>query len=140
VAFDDLDEFFDSTLPLPIGGKLYRVPSPPADLGLHCQLTADIARRRRAGLEVSDEDLAMLVLDDDQERVWTRRMLGTAFDEMAADGVDWAKVQHAAQTTYAWVIGGKPAAERMWTGGGAPGEAPSTRQPRAPQDHLPPST
>ncbi len=134
MTFEDLDEFYDSTLPLPIGGKTYRIPSPSADVGLHCQLVAEIARKQRAGLEVSQADLDMLVLDDEQEQRWHARILGPALDEMTADGVDWERVKHASSTAFAWIIGGKAAAERTWAGG-ARAEA---RPPTA--DHLPPAT
>lgn len=137
MPFEDLVEFIDDTLPLPISGKTYRIPCPSAEVGLHCQLVVDIGRRVREGLEVSEADMAVLVLDDDQEKVFVRRMLGAALDEMIADGVSWNRALHAARTTMAWVVGGKANAERVWKrGDAAAGEAQPATRP-APQDHLP---
>lgn len=121
----DLAEFFDDTFPLPISGKVYVVPSPPARLGLQFVATAEIARRRRAGLEVSEAELASLELDDDEERQWQARVLGSAFAEMVADDVPWTWLKHAANTAYAWHIAGRAAAERVWAApaGDRPGEA-----------------
>lgn len=130
MTFEDLDEFFVSDLPLPIGGKTYRIPSPSADVGLHCQLIADIGHRQSTGLPVSEDDVAMLRLDDDEEQQFYRRVLGPAFDEMAADEVAWSKIRHAAQTSFTWIVRGKAAAERVWR----EGEGQPARP--APQDRL----
>jgi hypothetical protein len=35
-GFQDLDAFFDDHLPLPIRGKVYRIPPASAELGLLC--------------------------------------------------------------------------------------------------------
>lgn len=134
MAFEPIDELFDSSLKLPIGGKTYRVPSPTADVGLHCQLVAEIGRKQRAGLEVSQADLDMLTLDDEAEQQWHRRILGPALDEMVADGVGWERVKHASSTTFTWIVAGTAAAERVWAGG-----ARAEARPPA-QDHLPPAS
>lgn len=134
MAFEPIDELFDSSLKLPIGGKTYSIASPTADVGLHCQLVAEIGRKQRAGAALSQADLNMLVLDDEQEKRWHARILGPTLDEMVADGVDWERVKHASSTTFTWIVAGTAAAERVWAGG-ARAEA---RPPTA--DHLPPAT
>ncbi len=131
--FEDLDEFFDGNLKLPIGGKVYAVPSPDIETGLYCQRIAETGLAMRRGQQLSESDVEALRLDDSQERDWYRRLMGTAYDEMISDGVSWAKVQHAGATTFAWITSGSKAAERTWVSvrpepRGVPEGEPSTPQ------------
>lgn len=112
--FEDLDQFFDDTLKLPIGGKVYAVPSPDIQTGLYCQRIAETGLALRRGQQLSDSDRVALQLDDDQEREWYHRLMGTAYEQMVADGVTWAKVQRAGATTFAWITAGEQAAQRTW--------------------------
>lgn len=132
MPFDDLAEIYHSTLDLPINGKTYKVQPVSADVGLHCQLTQELARKQRAGIELTDAEIASLTLDDEQEQVFHRRMLGATLDEMIADKVLWPYIVRASSTVYAWVVGGVAAAERVWAGGAraeAKTPAPTTETP-----------
>lgn len=115
MAFEDLDEFFDSTLPLPIGGKTYSIPSPPAAVGLRCQVMYSVMRRRAQGLDISEADLEMITMTDEEERGWHRTLLGPVYDELVADDVAWAKIQRVNATAFTWITQGKSAAEAVWT-------------------------
>lgn len=123
MSFRDLDEFFDSSLRLPIRGKTYLVPSPPAEDGLWIMRMLTTADRARAGEEIDAAVLAGLQLDDAQERSLYERCLGPALPEMLADGVPWEMVKHAGTTAFIWVGGDRATAERYWSS--PPGEAPA---------------
>lgn len=120
MTFQDLDEFFDDTLRLPIQGKTYVIESPDAKTGLFVQGLMSLAADARAGRKVDADDLQALHLDDDEEKDLHRRLLGTAFDEMLDDGVKWHRIRHAGQTAIFWVVRGKETAEEFWNGGGTP--------------------
>ncbi|WP_433355635.1 DUF7426 family protein [Microtetraspora malaysiensis] len=125
--FQDLDEFFDDSLPLPIGGKWYRIPAPDAEVGLLCQRLMHAGMAAEPGEPVDDpklNELASVVLNDDQERDLYQRVLGPVFDELRADGVTWPKIQHVGATATVWVAAGKEAAAKVWAAGGV-GEAPA---------------
>lgn len=130
--FEDLDQFFDGTLKLPIGGKVYAVPSPDIETGLYCQRIAETGLALRAGRQLSDSDLAALQLDDEEERSWYHRLMGAAFEEMLADGLPWAYVQRAGATTFAWITRGIDAAERTWNARPEAPGASSTSSTSAP--------
>ncbi|GAA4600341.1 hypothetical protein GCM10023194_81410 [Planotetraspora phitsanulokensis] len=115
--FRDLDEFFDPTLKLPVGGKTYVIQPPSAEVGLLCQRLMQASIAHESGQDVDGEGLnklAQVVLDDDQERDLYQRILGATFDELVADGVDWAKVQHVGTTALVWVAAGEDAAAKIW--------------------------
>jgi len=133
VGFKDLEDFLDPTLVLPIRGKKYVVPSPPADLGLRVQRLVALGNAAANGLDLSPEDLASIDLDDDEERDLLPRLLGSAYGEMVADGLPWEWVKHAGTTALMWVGLGYEAAEAFWSS--AVGEA---RRP-VPQDHKAPA-
>lgn len=132
MAFEDLDAFFDSTLKLPIGGKSYVIPSPDAELGLRCQVIADISRKASIGMPVTDAERAMMTVSDDQEESWFARTMGPAYEEMLTDGVDWVKIRHAAGTVFIWITQGQSSAERYWGS-----NRPEGRAPKAPRDRKP---
>ncbi|GAA5046581.1 hypothetical protein HNP84_009751 [Thermocatellispora tengchongensis] len=126
-TFQDLDDFFDDSLPLPVGGKWYRIPAPDAEVGLLCQRLMHASLAAEQGEAVDDPKLTALaevVLTDDEERDLYQRVLGPVFDELRADGVSWPKIQHVGATALVWVAAGKDAAAKMWASGGM-GEAPA---------------
>jgi hypothetical protein len=133
MTFQDLDEFFSSDLRLPIGGKEYVIPSADAATGLQCQrLFQILAKAQDRGTEVDDDDLAKLDLDDEEERSLYERLLGTAMDDMVADGVAWEKVKHCGITALIWTAGNTDAAEKYWASGGIPeAQAPNRAARRA---------
>ncbi|GAA2895567.1 DUF7426 family protein [Nonomuraea rubra] len=125
--FQDLDEFFDDTLPLPVGGKWYRIPAPDAEVGLLCQRLMHASMAAEQGETVDDpklNELAEVVLSDDEERDLYQRILGPVWHELRTDGVSWPKVQHVGATALVWVAAGKEAAAKIWASGGV-GEAPA---------------
>ncbi len=126
-TFQDLDEFFDDSLPLPVGGKWYRISAPDAEVGLLCQRLMHAGLAAEQGEQVDDpklNELAAVVLNDDEERDLYQRVLGPVFDELRADGVSWPKIQHVGATALVWVAAGKEAAAKIWASGGT-GEAPA---------------
>lgn len=120
MAFKDLDEFFDDTLPLPVGNKYYKIPSPPAEIGLWCQ------RVLVAGIEIASGEQAGAVpemptiLGDDEEKDLYRKLLGPVWQELWDDGVSWEKIKHIGQTAFIWVGGSREMAEVFWNSGGDP--------------------
>lgn len=134
MSFQDLDEFFDSTLKLPIRGKTYVIESPDAKTGLWCQRILAVAAKVKGGDgEVSEEEAAGLKLDDDEERGLFQRLMGPVFDEMIADRLPWEHIKHAGVTCLMWAAGNEGQAEKYWKSGG---QAP--KAPAAPQDRKKP--
>ncbi|MFC7108066.1 hypothetical protein ACFQQB_51295 [Nonomuraea rubra] len=127
--FQDLDEFFDDTLPLPVGGKWYRIPAPDAEVGLLCQRLMHASMAAEQGETVDDpklNELAEVVLSDDEERDLYQRILGPVWHELRTDGVSWPKVQHVGATALVWVAAGKEAAAKIWASGGVGKPRPRT--------------
>lgn len=113
MAFKDLDEFFDDTLPLPVGGKVYVIPAPSAATGMWAQrLIQDGINLHKKGTDVE--------LDDAEELNMYQRCLGPVYDQMKTDGVSWPKIQHCGMTAFFWVAGNKAAAEQYWENGTDP--------------------
>lgn len=118
-TFPELGEWFDASLTLPFpGGKKYKIPSPDAGTGLYCeQLMAAGAAAAIAGQKPDAK-----LLDDDDERTLFERLLGPAYHEMLADGVQWHLIKHAGMTAMFWVTLNEEMALRYWQSGN-PGEA-----------------
>jgi len=120
MAFKDLDEFFDDTLALPVGNKLYRVPSPPAEIGLWCQ------RVLGAGIAISgghDPDTVPAMpqdFNDEEERDLYERLLGPVWQELHDDQVSWEKIKMIGMTAFVWVGGSRDMAEKFWNSGADP--------------------
>lgn len=131
MSFKDLDDFFDSSLRLPIRGKTYVVPSPDAKTGLWVQEALTVAAQAKAGQDVDPNTLAALELDDDEEKDLFKRILGTAHAEMVADNLPWEWIKHAGTTALIWAAGNTEAAERFWNSGGDP----KAQRGIQPQDH-----
>lgn len=120
MTFRDLDEFFDDSLRLPIGGKEYVVPSPNAETGLWCQgmLAAGVA------VHAGRQPEGIAELDDEQENNLYQRVLGPVWGELQADGVPWTRIRHAGITAFLWAAGNEDLASAFWESGGR-GEAPA---------------
>lgn len=116
--FQDLTEVLDPFLPLPINGKVYRVPSPSIKIGLRAQATVALAAKVKQGQNVMPEDIAALQLDDDEELEFNKVLLGPCFDEMQADDVSWEYVRHAAKTVFMWLVSDRDAAAKVWANRG----------------------
>lgn len=117
--FQNLDDFFDAALELPIGKKVYRIPSPSADVGLYVQRLMEAAAWINDG-QLPPGDAPKLKLNDDEEVDLYQVVMGPAMDEMKADGVLWSKIMLAAQTAFIWIGAGDAAAEAFWASSGDP--------------------
>lgn len=133
MAFKDADELFQPWLELPIGGKKYRIPAASIETGIYCQGIVKLGTAARMGAELSPAEISSLKLDDDQERTFNQRLLGTAYEEMLADQVAWEKLCHAAKTAFAWITRDRAAAEAVWNA------AAGNRSRPAPQDRRRPA-
>jgi hypothetical protein len=130
MPFKDLDDFFHDSLDLPIGAKIYSVPSPDATLGLWCQ------RVLGAGISIAnggDPDTIPNLpqeLDDQEERDLYVRLLGPVWDQLQADGVSWERIRMVGQTAFIWVGGSRELAEQFWNSGGDPKASAPNRSAR----------
>ena len=125
--FADLRDFFDGSLRLPIGGVTYTVPPVSAVDGLWAQSLLDVTTKAQAGGDVTD---AAGKLDDDDERNLYQRMLGSAYEKMIADGVDWPSIARAGQTAFVFLTMGEDAAVKFWEGGSGNAPAPNREERR----------
>ena len=131
MSFRDLDEFFDSSLQLPIGGRVYAIPSPDGETGLWVQRVIALGEKTARGQQVSDDQAASLELDDDEERSLHERLLGPVLDDMIEDGCSWEQIKLAGNTAMVWTGFGLEAAERFWNSGGLPeAQAPEAKKPQ----------
>jgi hypothetical protein len=135
VGFQDLSEFLEPWLDLPIRGKKYRVDAVDAETGIYCQHVVELGAQLRMGAELTEADVAKLKLNDDQEQDFHRRVLGDAYDEMVADGIPWEYLKRASRTAFMWTVQDREAAEQYWGRGDA---SPEPQRP-TPQDHKAPA-
>jgi len=112
-TFDDLGDFLSPTLDLPVGGRIYKVPSPPAKDGLRLQAIFSGAYFAVSGEK--PERAGATTLDDTDERDLYKVSLGPVHDEMIADGCTWEQVKHAGITAFIWHVAGASAALAYWT-------------------------
>ncbi|MEW1843138.1 hypothetical protein AB0392_34800 [Nonomuraea angiospora] len=133
--FRNLDEFFDPSLRLPVGGKTYVIPPPDAAVGLLVQRLMHAGVAAQAGHEVDQEGLTQLaesvLTNDSDEKELYPRLLGPVWAELFADGVDWPVIQHVGETALLWVAAGVDAAARYWEAGAGEAEAPNRKARRA---------
>ncbi|MYY08829.1 hypothetical protein GT204_07905 [Streptomyces sp. SID4919] len=126
LKFEALEELFDDALELPVKGKTYKIPSPSAEDGLKIQRITTMAARLVDGGEAVDTDL----LDDDEETDLIRLCLGPVYDDLLADGVDWAWLRHAGLTAMFWITAGADAAMTYWAAAGDPSRLAPNRETR----------
>jgi hypothetical protein len=122
MPFTDLEAFLRPGFDLPIRGKTYYVPPPPAKEGLWLQSLVDAGEAMvlAGGITAAQKQ----VLGDDEERSMYQIALGPAWDEMVADGVDWPILKHAGLVATVYWTRGPEAAEKAWDRYG-PGKAPT---------------
>lgn len=118
--WQDLDQ--GEHLDLPIRGKAYRIPSPPARVGLRVQAfistMMDAARAQENGQPIQLDEQ---VLDDANELDLYQDVLGPAYQQMVDDQVPIEALKHAAMTAMMWVAFDKTTAQAVWEG-----KAPTT--------------
>ncbi|MEV0553134.1 hypothetical protein AB0I27_06700 [Streptomyces sp. NPDC050597] len=113
MAFEALSDYLDDSLTLPVGGRTYRIEAPSAETGLRVQAVMQAAAVAAEGGQPDRE-----VLDDAAELDLFRAVLGDAYDQLLADGVNWPTLKHVARTALAWIMYDREAAETLWSGGG----------------------
>ncbi|MBD5787107.1 hypothetical protein IF650_13045 [Cellulosimicrobium terreum] len=111
-AFDDIGDLLSPSLDLPVAGKVYHVPSPPALVGLRLQAAWAVTMARRTGSPAKDQHLQLLA--EDTGTSLEQDALGPVYDEMVADGVSVDVLNHAGMTAYLWVVSGESAARTYW--------------------------
>lgn len=101
MTFVDLSDFLDDdALPVTLRGKTYFIPSPSAETGLKLAAIANIGAKVKAGMEVPESQLQSLKLNDDDEQVFIKLVLGTAGEEMIADRISWVALGRIAQYAF----------------------------------------
>lgn len=145
MAFNDLSEYFDPDLHLPIRGKTYRIPAPTAHDGLRLKMlfsnagvtlsdsgeTQEIMKLlgaewvpRMVEVPVTDDD-GNHTFNDDGTLITTTvddgRYEGGVYQEMCDDGLSWAEVALAGRTVLIDAGLGRLAAEIHWQSGGGQG-------------------
>ncbi|MFF4701245.1 DUF7426 family protein [Streptomyces chattanoogensis] len=128
MAFKALKELLDHCLRLPIGATTYTVPAPSAEIGLRVQALINAAAVAADGGEADEQ-----VLADAAERDLYRDVLGSAHDQLVADGVSWPVLKHCAITAMVWIAQDTEAAERYWNAGGDPSRLAPNRETRRAQ-------
>lgn len=127
-TFKPLEErLAGACLELPIDGKTYRIPEPDAEVGLRLQAVVSLGVSAVSKQDPRARDLALL--NDDQELDLYRDALGTAYDEMRADGLDWPRFRLAGMTAVLYWGASEDAAEAFWEARGKAPE-PANREER----------
>ncbi|PCN47011.1 hypothetical protein Csp2054_14305 [Curtobacterium sp. 'Ferrero'] len=109
MTFRDYYELADP-LVLPIRGKGYEIPPATASAVVRYRKYQGLIERLQAGEEgvvITDADR---ITDDEYQRMF----LGSALDEMRADGIHPGVIEHAATTAMGDAMAGREVAERMW--------------------------
>ncbi|WP_336819016.1 DUF7426 family protein [Gordonia sp. MMO-8] len=143
MTFQDLREFHDPDLLLPIGGKEYRIPQPDAARGLEIrQLFASDVLNEATELEhimdilgavwvpdvqqvhVLNPITGLPELDDDGEPIVDEKDFGKwdggVWSEMVEAGITWEEIMHAGRTAMIDVGMGRVVAETHWVNGMVP--------------------
>lgn len=149
--YDDLAAFLtDDALKLPPiksrkhpNGKSYSVPSPDAETGLWLSSVANIGMLAASGQTdaLSEQQKQSIELDDDDERNFHQRVLGTAYDEMLADGVPWVVLQRLSSYVFTYYgVSPEVANDAMKAGAFGGPKAPNRPADRQPATPKKPST
>lgn len=94
-------------------GKDYIIPELSVDSGIRVLEISETERQRRLG----NVDATAPSIEGHE---WLRLVLGTAYDEMVADGVPVGFATRAAQVAYADYLGNRETAEIIWEAGDDP--------------------
>ncbi|MFE7746874.1 hypothetical protein [Nocardia sp. NPDC057455] len=96
VELPELRDFFDPSIHLPIGGKVYTIPAAKMDQAL---------RLRHA---------VVAGMSEATELAEIRELFGPVHDEMLADGVRWTEYLHAGRTALLWMGSNRDIAVAHW--------------------------
>ncbi|XAO35624.1 tail assembly chaperone [Microbacterium phage FireCastle] len=111
-------------------GKSYFVESPDFETGLTLQNLSSIAQRLSNGIDVDPEEAKSLKFSDGPEEAnFARMVLGTALDEMIADGVKWNPIRNAVQYAFTY-FAMSPAQARKLVQSVPKAQAPANRSER----------
>lgn len=122
--FPDLGDPFANKLVLPIGGKNYTIPPPPAHVGALFKAMQDIGVAVLAGKPPTPAQQAMLEGPQAENLDLVSAPLGTAYFEMVGDRIDYAMLRHAAMTALIYWLGNEEKALDFWQAeGNADGQA-----------------
>lgn len=113
MAYDNLSEFWDPSLHLPVGDKTYRVPAPTADEGLHLRAIFSDPDR-----EVSDEEEFTLI----------KKVLGDTWQQMVDDGQPWPVLMHVGRTACIHYGISPQAGHMFWLRPGDVGNLPAPQE------------
>lgn len=142
-----LETYFDPGLSLtvwgskyPKPGKEYDIPLPNAEVGLWCRGIL-VAGGGIAGLDdnATDDDVRNVVARLDElkmpagmeDKSLSEIVLGSAYAQMAADGVPDQLIEFCGTTAYLWIALGDEVATRWWQSGGSRPEAARPANNRA---------
>lgn len=133
--YADLQELWDPSLRLPIAGTTYVVPAPDAEQGLRLQALYALGAAVALGGKASKVDQERLAIEDeDEQTLFMREALRTAYPQMIANNVPWPFIQRAAMTSWLHFTAGPDIAGHYWregaTGGGDQGKAPAPARRR----------
>lgn len=112
--FEDLANFVQDEIILPIKGKDYVVPPIDIELGAKVVRKWNLAQAIGAGVTLSDDELDELKADAKNELDLYKEVLGSAYDEMLTDQVGYQMMQRAGKTAIALVVSGAEAAAAQW--------------------------
>jgi len=112
--FPDIGDPFANKLVLPIGGKEYTIPPPPAHVGVLFKAMQDIGVGVLAGKPPTPAQQAMLEGPQAKNLDLVSAPLGTAYFEMLGDRIDYAMLRHAAMTALIYWLGDKEKALDYW--------------------------
>lgn len=96
MAFRELREFYDPSLHLPVGGKIYSIPAAQMDQAL---------RLRHSVVNGMSEI---------QELAEIAELLGPVAEQMLTDGVRWTEYLHVGRTALIWCGTNSDLAEAHW--------------------------
>lgn len=82
-------------------GKAYTFPSPSGKVGLRLVAILNVGGKANAGLPLTDEDRAGLLMGDDEEHDLYKQVMGSALQEMLDDGVTWENIQRTFKLLFA---------------------------------------
>jgi len=114
-------------------GKIYRVPSPDAIVGLRLAAVADITLKQARGAEISESDIRRLHISDADEHEFIEQVLSPALvDQMQTDGCKWEHIKRLSLYAFTYFAVGQEAADMAQRNGLFAGKvsAPQNRAAR----------
>ena len=136
MAFKDLREFFKPGIDLPVGDKVYHVPSPTAEQGLRLRMLFDDLDAKMSDADQMREIYQILGAEWNPA---TGKYEGGVWSEMIADGVSWDELMIVGGTAVINYGMSEELAEKYWASGGVvdgastPAESEGNSKPAPPE-------